>query len=95
VTYPDGMRPKSAAPDLPPRMLRFVRALKSGRQWVKMNLEDAQRLLGHSKEQMTRAQQRADDSGSLSPDWREGYADEMSQKIQRCTECDQPTGRCE
>lgn len=55
MTYPDGMRPKSAAPDLPPRMLRFVRALKSGRQWVKMNLEDAQRLLGHSKEQMTRA----------------------------------------
>lgn len=26
---------------------------------------------------------------------REGEADEMSQKIQRCTECDQPTGRCE
>lgn len=28
------MRPKSSATDLPPRMLRVVRTLKSGRKWI-------------------------------------------------------------
>lgn len=81
MTYPDGMRPKSAAPDLPPRMLRFVAARTMAAEQAEqrgdmelagkirlfqfrdarpkaaseMKLEDAQRLLGHSKEQMTKA----------------------------------------
>lgn len=34
MTYPTGMRPKTAAPDLPPRMLRIERTTKGGKRWV-------------------------------------------------------------